>query len=69
MENTSGATALHNKDDVTVTISLALYTDLVCLANDLDKIRAVVGTCKDDYVGSDGTRLIKALCGLPTGKE
>lgn len=69
MENTSGATALHNKDDVTVTISLALYTDLVCLANDLDKIRAVVGTCKDDYIGSDGTRLIKALCGLPTGKE
>ena len=69
MEKTSEATALHNKDDVTVTISLALYTDLVCLANDLDKIRAVVGTCKDDYIGSDGTRLIKALCGVWKGED
>ena len=60
MENTSGAN---------VTITLEMYTELVCKANDLEKIRAVVGNLKDDYIGSDGTRLIKALCGLPTGKE
>ena len=60
MENTSGAN---------VTITLEMYTELVCKVNDLDKIRAVVGNLKDDYIGSDGTRLIKALCGLPTGKE
>ena len=52
-----------------VTITLELYTELVCKANDLKKIRAVVGNLKDDYIGTDGTRLIKALCGLPTGKE
>ena len=60
MENTSGAI---------VTITLELYTELVCKANDLKKIRAVVGNLKDDYIGTDATRLIKALCGLPTGKE
>lgn len=60
MENTSGAN---------VTITLEVYTDLICKANDLDKVRAVLKNCKDDYIGSDGTRLIKALCGLPTGKE
>lgn len=60
MENTNGAN---------VTITLELYTELVCKANDLKKIRAVVGNLRDDYIGSDATRLIKALCGLPTGKE
>lgn len=60
MENTNGAN---------VTITLEMYTELVCKANDLDKIRAVVGNLKDDYIGTDATRLIKALCGLPTGKE
>ena len=60
MENTSGAN---------VTITLEVYTDLICKANDLDKVRAVLKNCKDDYIGSGGTRLIKALCGLPTGKE
>ena len=52
-----------------VYISLAEYTELVCKANDLEKVKAVLKNCKDDYIGSDGTRLIKALCGLPTGKE
>ena len=60
MENTSGAN---------VTITLEVYTELVCKANDLEKVRAVLKNYKDDYIGSDGTRLIKALCGLPTGKE
>ena len=60
MDNTSGAN---------VTITLEVYTELVCKANDLDKIRAVVRNLKDDYIGTDATRLIKALCGLPTGKE
>ena len=60
MENTSGAN---------VTITLEMYTELVCKANDLEKIRAVLNNCKDDYIGTDATRLIKALCGLPTGKE
>ena len=60
MENSSGAN---------VTITLEIYTELVCKANDLEKVRAVLNNCKDDYIGSDGTRLIKALCGLPTGKE
>ena len=60
MENTSGAI---------VTITLELYTELVCKANDLNKVKAVLNNCKDDYIGSDGTRLIKALCGVPTGKE
>ena len=60
MENTSGAN---------VTITLELYTELVCKANDLEKVKAVLKNCKDDYIGSDCTRLIKALCGLPTGKE
>ena len=69
MENTSGATTIYKKDDVNVTISLTVYTDLVCAANDLEKIRAVVGNLKDDYIGTVATRLIKALCGLPTGKE
>lgn len=69
MEKISDANSIYKKDDVNVTISLALYTDLVCMANDLDKIRAVVSGCKDTYIGSDGTALIKALCGLPTGKE
>lgn len=69
MENTSGATTIYKKDDVNVTISLTVYTDLVCAANDFDKIRMVVGNLKDDYIGTDATRLIKALCGLPTGKE
>ena len=55
--------------EVKVNISLAEYTELVCKANDLEKVRAVLKNCKDDYIGSDGTRLIKALCGLPTGKE
>ena len=52
-----------------VTITLELYTDLVRKANDLDKVRAVLKDCNDGYIGSDGTRLIKALCGLPFGKE
>ena len=60
MDNTSGAN---------VTITLEVYTELVCKANDLDKIRAVVRNLKDDYIGTDATRLIKALCGVPTGKE
>lgn len=55
--------------EANVTITLEVYTDLICKANDLDKVRAVLKNCKDDYIGSDGTRLIKALCGLPTGKE
>lgn len=57
MENTSVAN---------VTITLEMYTQLVCKANDLEKVKAVLKNCKDDYIGSDGTRLIKALCGLPT---
>ena len=60
MESTNGAN---------VTITLKMYTELVCKANDLDKIRGVVGNLKDDYIGTDATRLIKALCGVPTGKE
>lgn len=60
MENTSGAN---------VTITLEMYMELVCKANDLEKIRAVVENLKDDYIGTDATRLIKALCGVPTGKE
>lgn len=55
--------------EANVTITLEMYTQLVCKANDLEKVKAVLKNCKDDYIGSDGTRLIKALCGLPTGKE
>jgi len=69
MENTSGATTIYKTAETPVTIPLTQYTELVCKANDLDKIRAVVGNLRDDYIGSDATRLIKALCGLPTGKE
>ena len=61
METTSNAN---------VTITLELYTELVCKANDLDKVKAVVSGCnKDTYIGSYETALIKALCGLPIGKE
>ena len=69
MENTSGATTIYKTAETPVTIPLTQYTELVCKANDLDKIRAVVGNLRDDYIGSDATKLIKALCGLPTGKE
>lgn len=60
MESTNGAN---------VTITLEMYTQMVCKANDLEKVKAVLKNCKDDYIGTDATRLIKALCGLPTGKE
>ncbi len=60
---------MEKTNDANVTITLELYTELVCKANDLDKVKAVVSGCKDTYIGSDGTALIKALCGLPTGKE
>lgn len=61
---------MEKTSDANVTISLELYTELVCKANDLDKIKAVVSECnKDTYMGSYETALVKALCGLPTGKE
>lgn len=60
MESTNGAN---------VTITLELYTELVCKANDLKKVMAVLKNCKDDYIGSDATRLIKALCGVWKGEE
>ena len=60
---------MENTNVANVTITLEVYTELVCKANNLEKVRAVLKNCKDDYIGSDGTRLIKALCGLPTGKE
>ena len=55
--------------EANVTITLEMYTQLVCKANDLEKVKAVLKNCKDDYIGTDATRLIKALCGVPTGKE
>jgi hypothetical protein len=60
MESTNGAN---------VTITLEMYTELVCKANDLEKVMAVLNNCKDDYIGSDGTRLIKALCGVWKGED
>lgn len=69
MENTSGATTIYKTAEMPVTIPLTQYTELVCKANDLEKVRAVLKNCKDDYIGGDATRLIKVLCGLPTGKE
>lgn len=60
MESTNGAN---------VTITLEMYTELVCKANDLEKVRAVLKNCKDDYIGYDGTRLIKALCGVWKGED
>ena len=69
METTSETSIYRKEPETMVTIPLYRYTELVCHAHDLSMIREIVGKQKDDYIGSDGTRLIKALCGLPTGKE
>lgn len=69
METTSEANVSTNTPEAMVTIPLYRYTELVCHAHDLSMIREIVSKQKDDYIGGDATRLIKALCGLPTGKE
>ena len=56
--------------EVKVNISLAEYTELVCKANDLEKVKSIVSSCKDgSYIDSDTAKVIKVLCGLPFGKE
>ena len=53
-----------------VNISLTEYTELVCKANDLEKVKSIVSGCKDgSYIDSDTAKVIKVLCGLPLGKE
>lgn len=61
MENTSGAN---------VTITLELYTELVCKANDLENIKSIVSNCKDgSYIDSDTAKVLRVLCRQPFGKE
>ena len=56
--------------EANVTITLELYTELVCKANDLENIKSIVSGCKDgSYIDSDTAKVIKVLCGLPFGKE
>lgn len=56
--------------EVKVNVSLAEYTELVCRANDLEKIKSIVSDCKvGGYIDSDTAKVIKVLCGLPFGKE
>lgn len=50
--------------DVKVSISLKEYTDLVCIRNDFDKIKTIMKSCGDTYLGSTETALVKALCGI-----
>ena len=69
METTSETSIYRKEPETMVTIPLYRYTELVCHAHDLSMIREIVGKQKDDYIGGDATRLIKVLCGLPTGKE
>ena len=69
METTSETSIYRKEPETMVTVPLSMYTELVCRANDLSKVEMVARNCKDDYIGSDGTRLIKVLCGLPFGKE
>lgn len=54
--------------DVKVSVSLKEYTDLVCIKNDFERIKAYVEKCTDRYLGSTEIALIKALCGI-NGKE
>lgn len=70
MDKTSGANSIYTTSDVTIALPLSLYTEMVCKVNDLEKIKAIVGTCKDgSYIDSETAVAIKALCGLPVGKE
>ena len=56
--------------EVKVYISLAEYTELVCKANDLEKVKSIVSGCKDgSYIDSDTAKVLRVLCGLPLGKE
>lgn len=56
--------------EVKVNISLAEYTEPVCKANDLEKVKSILSDCKDgSYIDSDTAKVINVLCGLPFGKE
>lgn len=56
--------------EVKVNISLAEYTELVCKANDLEKVKSIVSGCKDgSYIDSDTAKVLRILCGLSLGKE
>lgn len=51
-----------------VNISLSEYTKLVCAVNDLEKIKLLVSSIEENYIGTSETALLKALCGV-YGKE
>lgn len=55
--------------EVKVNISLSEYTRLVVTESDFGKVKAVIANAKDDYIGSDTTSLLKALCGIEGDKE
>ena len=61
MESTNGAN---------VTITLEMYTELVCKANDLENIKSIISGCNENsYIDSDTAKVLRVLCRLPIGKE
>ena len=69
MDTTRETSIYMETPETMVSIPLTQYTELVCIAHDHSMIRAILGRVNDDYIGGDATRMLKALCGLPVGKE